>query len=233
PVAGSIPHLRSSSCLWLPRDVVSGDFLWHYATDTHLFVAVADCTGHGVPGALMSMLGHNLLNQMVVERKLRDPGKVLAAMDRALVDLFSKYAGDERMNDGLDVGFITLERASLKLAFAGALIRCHVIRDGVLEQLECSRWPLGGHVWHQHKTFEVHEQQLRTGDRLVMHSDGYQSQFGGPKDRKINGRHLRELLARSSTRPPLDAVQFLHQEFMSWKGNNDQVDDVLVVIMDV
>jgi serine phosphatase RsbU (regulator of sigma subunit) len=233
PVADDIPYFTASACLALPRDIVSGDFVWNYETSTHLLLAVADCTGPGVPGALMSMLGHSLLNQMVVERKLTDPARLLSAMDEAMNQIFTKYTVTEHVNDGMDMAIVVVEKRTGQLHYAGALIPCYVIRDGHLHRLLCSRSPLGGREWTTAKHFSTKQETLRPGDRLVINTDGFQSQFGGPQDRKINGPFLRKLLEQSAALPPTAAVQFLSKEFHAWKGQADQVDDVLVMILDV
>jgi serine phosphatase RsbU (regulator of sigma subunit) len=139
----------------------------------------------------------------------------------------------EHVNDGMDMAIVVVEKRTGQLHYAGALIPCYVIRDGHLHRLHCSRSPLGGREWTTAKHFSTKQETLRPGDRLVINTDGFQSQFGGPQDRKINGPFLRKLLEQSAALPPTAAVQFLSKEFHAWKGQADQVDDVLVMILDV
>jgi len=233
PDVPAIPFFRESACLALPRNVVSGDFLWHHDTATHMLLAVADCTGHGVPGALMSVLGNNLLDRAVADLRSMEPDRVLTEVDRALHGLFTKHGGDERMYDGMDVGLIAIDKTSLALRFAGALVRCNILRDGALHVLDCVRRPIGGHFPPGSKRFTAVGFQLMPGDRIVVHTDGYQSQFGGPRGRKLNGPALRTLLSECAGHPAAEAIRFLEDRFMQWKGSREQMDDVLVVALDV
>lgn len=222
-----------TACLSLPRDVVSGDFLWWNESPAQVFFALADCTGHGVPGALMSMLGSNLLAQAVRDQGITRPAAVLSMLDKALEDLFTQHRSEERIHDGMDMGFFTLDKKTLTLEFAGALLRCYVLRHDQLHQLDCSRFPIGGHVPHANKKFTQERFRLEKGDRIILSTDGYQSQFGGDSSHKLNARSFRELLRQSGPLGPQEAVGFLEKNFQDWRGSQDQVDDVLIAIMDI
>lgn len=233
PASVGVDFFSDTACLSRPKDVVSGDFVWHYDTTGHLFLAVADCTGHGVPGALMSILGHSLLNQMVEDRGIRSPQIILTEMDQSIEDLFTHHKSDDRVHDGMDIGCFKLDKGSMELLFSGALMRCLVLRDGKLTQLDCSRNSLGGHMPHMQKEFNQARFQLRRGDRIMLSTDGYQSQFGGPHGKKMKAHEFRALLERTNGLSAAQAVAFLESEFARWRGEEEQIDDVLVVILDV
>jgi two-component system, sensor histidine kinase LadS len=234
PSMADVQFFKDRASLALPRDVVSGDFMWHYETAEHVFFAVADCTGHGVPGALMSMLGNSLLNQMFVDRRLTDPEEVLQRMDRTLTQLFTRYQADERMHDGMDIGCLALEKASLKLHYSGALMKAIVMRGEEMIQLECARWAVGGHAGQVMKRFQCEELQLQQGDRIVLSTDGYYSQFGGPRNKKMTSHVFRDLLRYTADLPAEATVSFLERRFEEWMGGDqEQIDDVLVVVLDL
>lgn len=233
PTQPSIGFFSALACFSKPRNVVSGDFLWQYAGRKHTFIAIGDCTGHGVPGALMSMLAHSLLNQMVMDRQLVSPQMVLIEMDQALEDLFTQHASETRVYDGMDMGFLALDRDTLELTFGGALLRCMILRNGEMIRLECSRHSIGGHVPHIAKEFTQARFPLRKGDRIVLSTDGYYSQFGGPEGRKMKAQQFRDLLRNTAQYEAAEARNILEREFVQWMGKEEQVDDVLVVILDV
>ncbi len=229
----TIDVFSSIACLSRPKDVVSGDFIWHHETTEHVFLAVADCTGHGVPGAMMSMLGNSLLNQMVLDRRLLSPQRILTEVDRALSGLFDQHRAENPVHDGMDIGLLMLDRNNLELTFAGALMRCLILRDGELIRLECSRHALGGCMEPEEKVFKQVRYQLRPGDRLVLSTDGYQSQFGGQLGKKMKADQFRSLIKRTALLSAPEGVAFLRREFDQWKGEEEQVDDVLIVMLDL
>jgi PAS domain S-box-containing protein len=233
PPADDMPFFSASACLSLPRDVLSGDFLWYHDTSTHLFVAVADCTGHGVPAALMSVLGSNLLDRYVVHSGLLDPAVILTKMDLGLAMLFRSGVEHGRMHDGMDLGLVVVDKSKLSLRYAGAMMRCRIVRNGELIQLDGARESIGGHAIPKEKVFRTTQFPLLMGDRLVLASDGYQSQFGGPNDKKMNPRRFNELLLRTAALPPDQVVDVLRSNLAQWRGDAEQTDDVLVLVADV
>lgn len=233
PVDLALAFFNATACFSRPRNVLSGDFLWQHETADNIFLALGDCTGHGVPGALMSMLGHSLLNQMVLDHRMTAPAPILTQMDKALEATFGQHDPSDRVHDGMDIGLFVIDKQRLELTFSGALIKCYVLRDNELLQLECSRCSIGGHMPLTQKVFSEQRLRLRKGDRLVLTSDGYQSQFGGPLSKRFNAQRFRELLLRTASNGPSVAMTLIESEFDQWKGKEDQVDDVLVVLLDV
>ncbi len=233
PTAEAVPFFAASACLSVPRDVLSGDFLWYHDTATHLFLAVTDCTGHGVPGALMSVLGNNLLDQAIVQLGLSDPAAILARMDKGMAGLFGTGHDQGRMHDGMDIGLMVVDKKDLRMRYAGAMIRCKVLRDGQLLKMDAARASIGGHAKPEEKNFRTELFALQAGDRLVLATDGYVSQFGGPQDKKLNTPLFNELLLQAAAMSPDAAIAFLGSSFNTWKGDAEQTDDVLVLIADV
>ena len=231
PAELSIGFFTGTACHSKPKGVVSGDFLWHHLTSENVFLAVADCTGHGVPGAMMSMLGNNLLNQMVLDRRIHSPQQVLAELDHALEALFNHHKSDDPVHDGMDMGYFMLDKNNLELTFAGALVRCMIIRAGELIRLECARHALGGCLPATKKEFSQIRFQLQPGDRIVLSTDGYQSQFGGPLGKKMKAHEFRALVLRTAQLTPAEGIAFLDSEFSQWSGAEEQIDDVLVVLL--
>lgn len=233
------PNLSDVSCfrdharLMLPRDVVSGDFLWYNETGTHLLFAVADCTGHGVPGAMMSLLANGLLERSIGSNNTRSPDVVLEELDHTLEHILTRYDPHERINDGMDIGLFMLNKATRQLLFSGAFINCIILRNGEVHELVADRKSIGGHLDPHHKRFTRQEFQLLPGDRIVLSTDGYRSQLGGPKGRKINSGKYRMLLQETSGSSAQVAIDRMDQYFRKWQGRMDQMDDVLVVMLDV
>ncbi len=215
-----------------PRDVLSGDFLWCHNTPEHLILAVADCTGHGVPGAMMSMLGHELLNSIVRGKGQIHPEHILTKLDHAIERIFQQ-SKDFDVTDGMDIALVVVEKDTLKLSFAGALLPALIIRDGQPILLRASKATIGGHLSVTNKIFVRHDIQLLADDRICLFTDGYGDQFGGPRNKKLLRRPFTDLLISLSPLSAPEAVAALGRHFSGWKGDKDQVDDVMVLLLDV
>ena len=233
PYLNEVCCFRDHARLMLPRDVVSGDFMWYNETETHLLFAVADCTGHGVPGAMMSLLANGLLEHCISNNHTRSPDLVLEELDNTLEYLLTRYDPHERINDGMDIGLFMLNKATYQLLFSGAFINCIILRNGEVHELVADRQSIGGHLEPDHKHFTPQEFQLLPGDRIVLSTDGYRSQLGGPKGRKINSGPYRMLLQETSGSAAHEAIDHMEHYFKKLQGRMDQIDDVLVVMLDV
>lgn len=218
--------------VYRPRDVVSGDFHWCHSTDDHIIVAVGDCTGHGVPGAMLSMLGHDLLNNIVPGNEHLGPRYILNELDSGLKRLFLREEG-LNISDGMDMAVIKVDKATLQLHSSGAGLPVLVLRNGEQTLLPASKVPLGGHHVEGCKLFNEYTYQLIPGDRLCLFTDGYADQFGGPAQKKLFRRVFFDLLSGLHTLPATAAAHALDQHFTEWKGSLDQVDDMLVLLLDV
>lgn len=221
--------LPGSFVLYRPKDIVSGDFYWVEAIGGKVVFAAVDCTGHGVPGAFMSLVGHNALNQVVKERGVTVPHEAMDQLNRIAFDTLHKDR-DQYVRDGMDMALCCFDSRTGVLEFAGANCPLYVVRAGELLQFTPNKMPIGGFV-QQAGAFKGHSEQLRPGDAVYVFSDGYADQFGGPKGKKFRYRQFRELLVRISHEPPERKKILLQQAFNEWKGTQEQVDDILVMGM--
>lgn len=223
--------LPGSFVLYRPKDIVSGDFYWVEQIDGKTVFAAVDCTGHGVPGAFMSLVGHNGLNQVVKERGLTKPNEVLDQLNRIAFETLHKDR-DQYVRDGMDMALCTFHPEQLLLEFAGANCPLYVVRDGEVLQFAANKMPIGGFALED-KIFTGHTVQLQKGDAVYVFSDGYADQFGGPKGKKFFYRQFRELLVSITPETPERKKTLLMEAFNDWKGTQEQVDDILVMGMQV
>lgn len=218
-----------SFVLWMPKDIVSGDFYWHYQKDGMYYIAAVDCTGHGVPGAFMSMIGHQLLNRIVVEDGITEPSEILKELDEGIVKALQTETGRE-MNDGMDVAFCRVDKDAQELTFAGALRPLFYFNGDDLKEIQGSKYPLGGFFsYPDAKEFQQHTLKYKEGDRIYLSSDGYYSQFGGETGKKMMKKAFANLLSKVSPKPIEEQYDLLKEHLIEWKGTQEQVDDVLVI----
>jgi serine phosphatase RsbU (regulator of sigma subunit) len=218
-------HLKDHFILYLPKDVVAGDFYWlEHVNDTVLFAA-ADCTGHGVPGAMVSVVCNNALNRSVREEGITDPGKVLDRTRDIIVHEFGK--SKEEVKDGMDISLCALNTQTLELKWAGANNPLWIVSNGTLNELKGDKQPIGKHFNAQ--PFTTHSVKLNKGDVVYVSTDGFQDQFGGEKGKKFKASRLKEFLIHIHTRTPDDQKKLITETFTNWKGKNEQVDDVCVI----
>lgn len=217
--------LPDSFILYKPKDIVAGDFYWVEENERMIFFAAADCTGHGVPGALVSVVCSKALNSAVREFHLTDPGAILDKATEIVLDTFSR-SGSE-VNDGMDISLCCFDRANMELTWAGANNPLWLVRDhGLTEQLP-DKQPVG--KAEKRKPFTPHRITVRPGDMLYLFTDGYADQFGGEKGKKFKYRQLQELILKVCNLPLAEQQRKLDEAFGQWKGRLEQVDDVLIL----
>lgn len=237
-----------SFCLFSPRDIVSGDFFWFAEVDEYKIVAVADCTGHGVPGAFMSMLGITLLEDVVRDRKITSPEKALDALRQRIINVFQKR-GDSTPKDGLNISLCVIDEAKKEVRFAGAYHPLIVTRkttapsmiinqagleptlidnDHQLFQIKSDKQPIG-HFIDEAKPFSLHTFPYESGDTLYMYSDGYPDQFGGPNNKKFMSRRFKRLLMDLQDKSLDEQRQTLKWTLRDWMGVHEQIDDICVM----
>lgn len=213
-----------------PKEVVSGDFYWCYHKENFRFIAVADCTGHGVPGALLSMIGHQLLNQIVLIKKIYSPSEILKELDREILDLLNQSDKKNGANDGMDMVICMIDDSSKKLSFAAARNPLFFVQDGVLKEVTGSKRSIGGDPHHNFENnYEEIHLDYKQGDRIYLSSDGFFDQFGGHKNKKITKKSFRQLLIDNQNLSMQDQYSEISGYFFEWMKKQEQIDDVLVM----
>jgi serine phosphatase RsbU (regulator of sigma subunit)/Flp pilus assembly protein TadD len=226
--------LPESFVFYRPKDIVSGDFYWVESWGRRVLVAAADCTGHGVPGALLSVVGLNLLNQAVQVHGLSSPAPMLNAVNKNLAQALGQRQSGERpafpqLNDGMDIALLAIDRSEMQAEFSGANNPLWLVRNGQLTEYRADRQPVGQHSDMEQRPFTSHTIALMPGDMLYIFSDGYADQFGGTAQKKFKQGRLRELLTEMASHHAAQQRTKLEERFEAWKGSLEQVDDVLVI----
>ncbi|MBI3517816.1 MAG: SpoIIE family protein phosphatase [Bacteroidetes bacterium] len=225
-------HLPNSFIYYQPKDIVAGDFYWAEKVGKDFFIAAADCTGHGVPGALVSVVCCNALNRTVNEFKLTDPGKILDKTRELVLESFSKNGGD--IKDGMDISLISINETTVKWAGANNplwYIKSSVSSSGFENkepvEIKASKQPIG--KTDNPEPFTTHTIELQKGDSLYLFTDGFADQFGGPKGKKFKYKQLEDLLVSSKNLSINEQHLVLKKALNSWKGNLEQVDDICII----
>lgn len=220
--------LPDSFVLFLPKDIVSGDFYWMENRGPEVFFAAVDCTGHGVPGALMSIIGANGLNQAVNEHRLIEPATILNYLSMSVNESLRKSERSNYVKDGMDLALCRLNLKTRMLKYAGAYNPLVIIRNGEAQTIKADRIAIGS-MDNTGRSFTDHELQLEPGDCIYVYSDGYADQFGGPDGKKLKSRAMMDLLKEVSPLPMAEQRERLHRFFLEWRGGLEQVDDICVI----
>ena len=220
--------LPESFIIYKPRDVVSGDFPWFTQVKNEIFMAAVDCTGHGVPGALLSLVGYFLLNDIVRSRRITDPGRILDLLDEG-VSTTLKPDEDAGTKDGMDISLCKINLEKREVEYAGAHRPLYVMRNGVFEEIKGNKFPIGGGIFKNQTSFTNFKLTLHSGDSIYYCSDGFCDQFGGPNGKKFGTRQLREIISKVHHMPMKEAQRVFEQQWESWRGKQKQTDDVLMI----
>jgi serine phosphatase RsbU (regulator of sigma subunit) len=221
--------LPSSFVLNKPKDILSGDFYWVADTETHIFVAAADCTGHGVPGALISIVNFNLLNKAVLEKSLTCTAEILDTVNIWLTESLNQDKENSTIKDGMDISLISINKQNGKIEFTGANNPLYLFSGDEMIEIKGDKFPVGAFIDEEIRHFTTQEINPKFGDTIYLFSDGFADQFGGPNGKKYKYKTFKELLFRAKELPIIEQKEFLYQEFKSWKGKIEQTDDVLVI----
>jgi len=221
-------HFEDSFILFKPKDIVSGDFYWIGEKNDKVFVVAADCTGHGVPGALMSMIGLNLIETTINEDNIEIPSRILEVMNKGLEKTFSREKNiGTIIRDGMDIGLCVIDRKRKKVEYAGAFFPLYLIRDDSLIEMAADKIIIGMNP--EGLQYTDHEIDLLDDDIFYIFSDGYVDQFGGSENKKFMYRRFRYLLMTIHNFPVDDQKAIMEENIRTWMGTNEQVDDMMVI----
>jgi serine phosphatase RsbU (regulator of sigma subunit) len=217
-----------SFVIYQPKDIVSGDFYWFSEKQGKYFIAVVDCTGHGVPGAFMSMIGNDMLYDAVADKGLIVPGEVLTSLNQQVKNSLKQNDTESGSRDGMDAVLCVFEKDLLEMNYSGANRPLYVMRDDVIEIKEATKASIGG-LTDSGQVFDSKHFSLQKGDTIYLFSDGFCDQFGGQSGKKFTTKRFRALLEQIKDQIMADQEKSLNRTFLEWKRENEQVDDVLVV----
>lgn len=212
-----------------PRDIVSGDFYLFRDIGDNLFIICADCTGHGVPGAFITILGRMIIREVIYNQDVNDPAEVLSRLDERILNIFHKD-GESEIRDGMDISVVVYNKSSKRFTFSGAKSTIYCVKNNEIIKYKGSKYEIGNYMFKDVKDkFESIDLNLEKGDSLYLFSDGFQDQFGGEGFSKIGPRKFQELIL-NNTHLPLDEQKAVFENhFKDWKGSNAQTDDLLVM----
>ena len=221
--------IPESFVLHQPKDIVSGDFFWISEQGNKVYVAAVDCTGHGVPGAFMSIIGFELFRKITHSQGVDDPSQILNILNREFEEIFRDVDND-KLRDGMDIAFCVIDKSTRVLEFSGAVNPIYLIRDNKITEIRGSRFSVGlEDQVEQQQAFENKQILLHEDDVIYLFSDGYADQFGGPEGKKFKYRRFRHLLLTIHQYPMEDQQRLLEERINLWKGSLEQVDDILVI----
>jgi serine phosphatase RsbU (regulator of sigma subunit) len=197
--------------------------------DNKVFIAAVDCTGHGVPGAFMSIVGHDRLNYVVNVEGVSRPDDILNRLNKGVTETLRQTRTELSVKDGMDIALLSIDFDNKILEYAGAFNPVYYIRDNELQQILADKFPVGAFIGEELNKFTNHELKLKPGDVLYVFSDGYADQFGGPKNKKFMSKQFRELLMEIYPLPMEKQKETLTRRMNEWMGENEQVDDILII----
>lgn len=215
--------LPENFVLYKPKDIVSGDFYWVHESDDYFFLAVCDCTGHGVPGAFMSLLITSFLNEAVAEKKIDSPDKILDYLRERILENTIKNLS----HDGMDGIILRIDRKYGRILYASGNGNAAIVSDGVIEKLQNDKMPVG--LGMKHTNFSLFETYMERGDMMYLFTDGFPDLFGGSLGKKFTTKRLCDLFVAIASDPIELQKEQLDQTFVKWKGNLEQVDDICIV----
>jgi PAS domain S-box-containing protein len=216
--------------LYMPKDVVSGDFPWFVETESDIFIAAVDCTGHGVPGAMLSLIGYFLLNDIVKSQKIHEPGKILDLLDYGVTKTLKQDTEGNEMKDGMDISLCKISKDKKTLQYAGAHRPLYQLRGGEIFEYKGNKFPIGGGIFKNQTNFTNYTIDIQKSDSFIFSSDGYPDQFGGPENKKIGPARIRQIIEENKSIKNFNKLEDVFGEFFtSWKGTQKQLDDILLM----
>jgi serine phosphatase RsbU (regulator of sigma subunit) len=222
-------YLHEYFILYKPKDIVSGDFYWFLEKDGLLYLAAVDCTGHGVPGAFVSIVGGNILNQVVHQGNYVRAADILNELNHHFNMTIRQTFEESTVKDGMDLSLCVIDLNNLSLDFCGAFNPLYLVRDGELLTFKGNKFPIGTFIGDEVKIFEGENISVKKGDMIYLFSDGFADQFGGEHNKKLMPRRFRDVVMANAAKPPKVQLYALESFFDEWRGHNEQVDDILVI----
>ncbi|MBN8697300.1 MAG: SpoIIE family protein phosphatase [Bacteroidetes bacterium] len=219
---------KDAFVLFQPKDVVSGDYYFFYQRGNKAFIAAVDCTGHGVPGALMSIIANGILKEVIVKKGIEEPSEILYALDEELFVALNKKGDGSVTNDGMDVALGVFDFVENTFSYAGAFRPMLMVRDGDFIEFEGNRFPIGFYG-DAEKVFTTTTVEVKQGDSFYFFTDGYCDQFGGEQKKKFNRKRFKELLLSAQSMEMEEQESFLQYAHLNWRQDEPQVDDLLVI----
>lgn len=221
--------LPDSFIFYKPKDMVSGDFYWLGASEDEVYFAAVDCTGHGVPGAFMSIIGYNQLKQALITTNNGTPAEILDHLNIGVSETLHQKDENSTSKDGMDVAICCLNHKTRELQYAGAFNPLYLLRDGEILQTKGDKFPIGSFLDGATPNFTNNKIQLEEGDILYIFSDGYADQFGGPRGKKMMYKKFRDTLIANHKKDLSVQKELLRDYLMDWMGEEEQVDDIIVI----
>jgi serine phosphatase RsbU (regulator of sigma subunit)/HAMP domain-containing protein len=221
--------LPDSFVFFKPKDIVSGDFYWVSEKDNKVLFSAIDCTGHGVPGAFMSLVGYNLIKEITDNMAQLQPAKILDGLSEGVRNTLHQFDNKSSAKDGMDIAFCVLDYKKMELQYSGAMNSLYLIRNKNIQEIKADKVFIGYSYSEEQKTYTNHTVKLQKGDCIYISSDGFADQFGGPKGKKFMLSNFRQLLLDVHQKPLDIQRNILEAKFDEWKGALDQVDDICVM----
>ncbi len=218
-------NFPGSFILFMPKDIVSGDLYWMAPIGDTVFFAAIDCTGHGVPGAFMSVMAYNMLENIVKGKKILEPAHILDELNKTVVETLHQESETVSAKFGMDISLVAFNRKKKKIEFAGAHNSLLVVSNDGLREYKADNATIG----MARNKFTGHQVEMNTGDMLYLYTDGYADQKGGPENKKLYANEFRKLIMSAAAKDTATQKDFMHKSLSDWKQNNEQIDDILVV----
>lgn len=221
--------IYDSFIFYLPKAIVSGDFYWVRKIENHILIAAADCTGHGVPGALMSIIGYNGLEQVLSETKETNPAEILNSLSYHINKALHNHNREQVIKDGMDIAMCSINLETKKLQYAGAYNPLYMIRENNFEQIKGDKYTVGTYTKKKEYRYKNHEIDLEIGDTIYIFTDGFADQFGGKDGKKFKYKRFRQLLFDIHKKEMKVQKQIVKETLENWQGEYEQVDDILLI----
>ncbi len=219
---------KESFVFYKPKEIIGGDFYWLTDYENMTLLVVGDCTGHGVPGSFMTVMANTLLNQIVMDNKIMQPCAVIIDMNKLIRQNLQHYSDGDFSSEGIDIAFCVIDKKNNNVGFCGCRIPMYIVKNGSFQQLSPNRHAPGS-TFFDANTIESQTIKLNKGDTIYLSTDGFQDQFGGPRNKKFMKARFKNVLHKLSDRPINEQLQILDQTYTVWKGDQQQTDDLLVI----